>query len=93
MADHSHEIALAARLDLQDREATLGIVEGDALDRTRECLHGPACILLGRSEHLVHGARREVSGPSEYEWQPWRVHPRRGVVQWAASVPILFWLL
>ena len=36
--DHCHEIALAAGLHLQDAEAVLGIVEGDALDRAREGL-------------------------------------------------------
>lgn len=38
MADHGHEIPLAAHLDPQDAEAVLGIVEGDALDQARQVL-------------------------------------------------------
>src|SRR5215213_6038456 len=59
MADHSDEVALTTRLHLEIGEAALGIVEGDALDRARQRLHGPPLALLGRSEHLVHAARRK----------------------------------
>ena len=38
MANDCHKVTLAARVDFQDREAVLGIVESDALDRTRERL-------------------------------------------------------
>jgi hypothetical protein len=32
VAHHRHKVTLASRVDLQDSEAVLGIVEGDALD-------------------------------------------------------------
>src|SRR5687768_12907625 len=32
----------------------------------------------------------EVSGPSEYEWKPWRVHARRRVVQRQAKQQFSF---
>ena len=54
MADNRHKIAFAPRVDFQDSEAVLGIVEGDALDRAREGLQDGSLISLWRSEHLVH---------------------------------------
>ena len=59
MADDRHEVTFATGMDLQDSEAALGIVEGDALDRAREGLQGRSLISLCGSEHLVHGACRE----------------------------------
>jgi hypothetical protein len=46
MADHRHEVALASGLHLQDAEARLGIVEGDAFHRARECLDRRATLEL-----------------------------------------------
>ena len=42
VSDHGDEVALAPRLHLEDAEAVLGVVEGDALDRARQSLkRGP----------------------------------------------------
>ena len=69
MADNRYEVTLATGMDLQDSEAALGIVEGDALDRAREGLQGRSLISLCGSEHLVHGACREDSQPLRlYRW-------------------------
>ena len=46
MADHRHKVPFATGMDLQDSEAVLGIVEGDALDRAREGLQGRSLISL-----------------------------------------------
>ena len=46
MADNRHKIAFAPRMDFQDSEAVLGIVEGDALDRARERLEDGSLISL-----------------------------------------------
>jgi hypothetical protein len=56
-------------MDLQDRKAILGIVEGDALDRTRERLQGRFLFSLCGSKHLVHGACWEDPQPLRlYRW-------------------------
>ena len=34
MADHRHQIAMAPSLDPQDAKAVVGVMEGDALDKT-----------------------------------------------------------
>ena len=46
VADEGDEVALAARLHLQDGKAILGIVEGDALDRARQRLQDRSLISL-----------------------------------------------
>src|SRR5215213_9947799 len=56
MANNCHKVTLATGMDLQDSKAILGIVEGDALDRTREGFQGRFLFSLCGSEHLVHGA-------------------------------------
>ena len=49
MADDGHQIAVAARLDPQNAEAVLGVVEGDAFDQAGE-------HFLYRSDRLsLHG--------------------------------------
>ena len=65
MAHHRHGVTLAACLNLEDGKAILGIVEGDALDRACEGLQGRSLISGCGSEHLVHGACREV-GPGSW---------------------------
>src|SRR4029079_4522276 len=54
VAHHGHEVALAAGLHLEDAEAVLVAVEGDALDRARERLDRRAALNLSRSDHPVH---------------------------------------
>src|SRR4051812_47075619 len=56
MAHHCHKVPLATGVDLQDSKAIVGIVEGDALDRTREGFQGRFLFSLCGSKHLVHGA-------------------------------------
>ena len=71
VADHGHQVALAPRLDAQDAEAVVGVVEGDPLDEAGERLgDGSASTGAGISPtfaarrappHLPsrHGPRRE----------------------------------
>src|SRR5829696_2719729 len=56
MAHHGHEVAFATGLNLEHAEATLDVVEGDALDRARERLDRRASLDLSRPDHLVHAA-------------------------------------
>ena len=82
VADDRDEVALAARLHLQDGKAVLGIVEGDALDRARQRLQGRSLISLCGSEHLVHGACRKDSQPLRlYRWMAL-------LTRWSFSAPI-----
>ena len=65
VADDRDQIAVAARLDAQDTEAVLGIVEGDALDETGED------FLLGCGGLRLHGccwrfAARQSHGMSKF---------------------------
>ena len=52
MSDDSYQIAMAARLDPQDTKAVLAIMEGDALNQTREDL------AVWSVSFLVHGRLR-----------------------------------
>jgi hypothetical protein len=46
MTNNSHKVTLASRVDFQDSEAVLRIVEGDALHGTRERLEDRPLINL-----------------------------------------------
>ena len=57
VADDRHEITLAARLEAQDAEAVVRIVEGDALDEPGEVLGAGLAIMGGENRHERSVAR------------------------------------
>jgi hypothetical protein len=54
VAHHGHEVSFASRVDLEDAEAVLDVVEGDALDCSRKRLDRRGALKLSRPDRLVH---------------------------------------
>src|SRR5918995_1160861 len=76
LADEGDEVALAARLDLQDGKAILGIVEGDALDRARQRLFRRTCRRVRACSNDGHRKRWAR------ERNAWLIRERRPAHMW-----------
>ena len=62
MADDGDEVAVAARLDAQNAEAVLGVVEGYALDKASQHFLGRDAFCWGSFVQLL---RRQIHGMSK----------------------------